>query len=94
MLLLAALLFAQAPPKDAPVLSEVNRLKVQNLAQRIELAQLHAQAAQREFDQARDELTKLVMGLKVEGYTLDLQSMTYVKDPPKTDAPPPPPVKK
>ena len=54
----------------------------------IELAQLRAQAAQREFDGARDELQKLVVSLKVEGYTLDLQSLTYTKD-----TPPPPPKK-
>jgi len=80
IVLVAAL--AQSPPAPPPELSEVNRLKLQNLTQRLELAQLRAQAAQREFDGARDEIGKLVLTLKVEGYTLDLQTLAYTKDPP------------
>ena len=84
-LVLAAAL--QSPPAAPPELKEIERLKLQTLAQRIELAQLRAQAAQREFDVAREELSKLVLSLKIDGYTLDLQSLMYVKDapPPKKD---------
>lgn len=69
---------AQAPP----ALSEVQRLKLQNVAQRIQIAQLQAQAAQRAFEEAREELTALVGSLKVEGWTLDLGTMGYVKEKP------------
>jgi hypothetical protein len=79
---LLTLLLAQLPAPQ-PELKELERLKLQNLAQRIELAQLRAQAAQREFDAAREELSKLVLSLKIDGYSLDLQTLTYVKDPPK-----------
>lgn len=82
-LILAALLAQSAAPAKAdPVLSETQRLQVQNLALRIENAQLRAQQIEREFTAAREELAKLVAALKVEGYTLDLQSMTYVKESP------------
>jgi hypothetical protein len=85
--LAATLLLLQAPtappPKpDTPTLTEVQRLQIQTLAQKLEIAQLKAQAAQRDFDSARDELSKLVVALKVEGYTLDLQTLSYTKDPP------------
>jgi hypothetical protein len=80
-LLALALLVVQAPA-PAPALSEVDRLKLQNIAQRIEIAQLKYQAAQREFEGARGDLTKLMEALKVEGYTLDLATMTYQKEKP------------
>jgi hypothetical protein len=79
------------PPPEVPALTEVSRLQLQNLAQRIELAQLRAQAAQRDFDTARDELGKLVVSLKVDGYTLDLQTLTYTKTPPPPKPVVPPP---
>jgi hypothetical protein len=78
LLVAAVTVGAQTPP----TISEVQRLRLQNLSQRIELAQLRAQAAQREFDAAREELSTLVVSLKVEGYSLDLQTLTYTKDPP------------
>lgn len=113
-LLLLSLFLAQAkpaePPKTGPTVSgnvsqppaltEVQRLQLQNLTQRLELAQLRAQAAQREFDDARVEITKLLTALKVDGYTLDLATLSYTKDPPAPEAskqappPPLPPVKK
>lgn len=82
-LVLVALLLAQAPPTKEPTLSEVDRLKLQNVSQRIELAQLRFQAAQREFETARTDLAKLVEALKVDGYTLDLATLTYHKEPVK-----------
>lgn len=60
-----------------PVLTDVQRLKIQNLSLRLELAQLKAQAAQRDFDAARVEITALVASFQVEGYTLDLATLTY-----------------
>lgn len=81
-LLTLFLLASQAAPA-APALSEVQRLKFQTIAQRIEIAQLKAQAAQAEFEKARADLAKLVDESKVDGYTLDLTTLTYVKKEPK-----------
>lgn len=71
--------------EDIPVLTEVQKLQLQNLAQQLELAQLKAQLAQRDFDAARDSITRLTQSLQIPGYTLNLQSFSYVKnpDPPK-----------
>lgn len=78
MVLAACGLMAQdATP--APALTEVQRLKVQNLAQRMEIAQLRLQQAQRDFDAAREELAALVRSMQVEGYVLDLSTLTYRK---------------
>ena len=72
------------PAAKPPELSEVQRLKIQTLAQRIELAQLRYQMAQKDFDAAREELQTMVKGLQVDGYTLDLQNFIYTKNPPAT----------
>lgn len=68
------------PTQSTPTLTEVQRLQLQTIAQRIEIAQLKAQAAQREFDVARGDLTRLMDALKVAGYTLDLGTMNYQKE--------------
>jgi hypothetical protein len=66
----------------APALSGTEKLQIQVIAQRIEIAQLRAQAAQAEFDRAREEFTKLIASLQKDGYTLDIQKMEYVKKEP------------
>ncbi len=68
---------------DPPVLTETQKLQIQNLAQQLEIAQLRAAAAQQQFTNAKDELTRLLTSLKVEGYDLDLQTFTYTKSPVK-----------
>lgn len=82
-LLCVALLVLTAPvlaqDAQAPTLTEVQRLKVQTLAQRMEIAQLRAQQAQRDFDDARAQLATLLQSLQVEGYVLDLSTLTYRK---------------
>ena len=77
-----------APPPSAPisiekppVLTDVQKLTLQLLAQRIEIAQLRYQAAQREFDAAKDEITKLIQALTVPGYDLDLMKLEYTRKP-------------
>lgn len=100
--------FAQTPAPKAPVtkaadpimatptipeLSEVDKLKVQNVLLRIELAQRAAQQAQTDFDRARTEATTLLQGLQKPGFELDLQALTYKAVTPKAD-PVPPVVKK
>jgi hypothetical protein len=62
-----------APAKPAtPQLSEVQRLTVIATVQRVEIAKLRAEAAQREWE-------ALLKSLDVPGYSLDVQTLTYVK---------------
>ena len=73
-----------ASESQPPVLEQAQKLQIQNLAQKMQIAQLQAQAAQRDFDASRQELQSLLKSLEKDGYTLDLQSMAYVKkDAPK-----------
>lgn len=79
--LMACASFAQTPtPPTTPTLTEVQRLQLQTVSQRIELAQLRAQAAQVEYDKARNDLQALLKSLQKDGYTLDLQTLTYTKN--------------
>lgn len=72
-----ALLVGRASAADAPTLSDLQKLQIQTLAQQMELAQLRAQLAQRDFDQAKSALVQLVTTLHRDGYELDLQTLTY-----------------
>lgn len=92
---------AQAPAKPVapvaevkalPTLSEVQKLQIQNVLLRIELAQRTMQQAQTDFDKARTEAQTLISGLQVPGYDLDIAGMKYTAKPP--EAPKPEPVKK
>lgn len=81
--LFATAVFAGQDAKG-PALNEVQKLQLQNAAQKMEITQLRAQAALREFEKSKDDLMQMMKGLKVEGYTLDLQSMSYQKEPTKS----------
>jgi hypothetical protein len=82
VLVFSATLFAQEA--KAPTLSDTQKLQIQNTAQRIQIAQLQIQAAQRDFETARTELQTLLKSLEKDGWTLDLQTFTYLKkDAPK-----------
>lgn len=63
-----------------PSLTDVQKQQLQILAQRIEIAQLKAQIAQRDFDVARSEITALVTSLQVKGFTLDLTTFAYTAE--------------
>lgn len=82
-------LFAISIPAHAqegiPAISETQRLQIANISQALELAQLRAQLAQRDFDQARERLRVLLLQLERPGYVFDVQTMTYraVADAPK-----------
>lgn len=65
---------------SSPLLSETERLKIQVNVQRLEIAQLKAQAAQAEFDKAREDFNRLVLTLQKDGYTLDLEKLVYTKN--------------
>jgi hypothetical protein len=62
-----------------PTVSELQRLQLVTVTQRLEIAQLKAQAVQREFDDARKELVTLKADLesKAPGFVLDLQTLTF-----------------
>ena len=67
----------QAPPvtsntPQVPVLTEVERLQLQNKFQQMQIAEL-------ELQRARSELLVLVKSLEKEGYDINLQTLTYIK---------------
>lgn len=64
-----------------PTVTEAQGLKIRLLVSQLENAQLRAQAAQRDFDAARDELTKLTQSLAVPGYDFDVSTLTYKPTP-------------
>ena len=68
-----------------PALTDVEKLQLQVISQKLEIAQLKAQAAQRDFDAAREEFSKLLASLQKEGFTLDLQKLEYVLTPVKKE---------
>jgi hypothetical protein len=73
---LLAASFGTAAPA-APTLSDVDRLKLQNLALAMEVAKLRAEAAQRDYDQARDAARVLLQQLERPGFTFDPSTLTY-----------------
>jgi len=85
----AVTVLAQAPAKPAapvpatPALTEIQKLQIQNVMLRIELAQRQAQQAQADFDKARADAQTLIQGLQVPGWELDLQLFTYKPKPPE-----------
>lgn len=68
--------------QQKPELTDAQRLKLQNAMQQVEITQLRMALAQREADQARQEAQALLKTLIVEGWSLDLSTMTYVKKAP------------
>ena len=74
---------AQAPPPkvDAPpVLNEIDKLKIVNAAQAVELWNLKVQAAAGELQRAREQLDKLISAAAVPGWQLN-DRLEYVKAP-------------
>ncbi len=61
---------AQPNPTTPPTLTDVQKLTLLTTVQRFEIAQLRAQAAQR-------ELQTLLKSLEIQGFTFDLQTMSY-----------------
>jgi hypothetical protein len=73
-LLLASPLVGQT---QAPTLTELERLKVTNALLITELAKLRSEQARRDYEQAVEDARALVRTLQRDGFTLDLQTLTY-----------------
>ncbi len=66
-------------PTEAPALTELQKSQLQNAVQRIQIAQLQVQVAQAELQKAATEGQAMFAAVRVDGYELDLQAMTYHK---------------
>jgi len=73
-LLLASPLVGQT---QAPTLTELERLKVTNALLVTELAKLRSEQARRDYEQAVEDARAIVRTLQRDGFTLDLQTLTY-----------------
>ena len=62
---------------QAPTLTEVDRLRMTNALLVTELAKLRSEQARREYEQAVEDARNILQTLQREGYTLDLQTLTY-----------------
>ena len=62
---------------DAPTLTELERLRMTNALLVTELAKLRSEQARREYEQAVEDARALVRTLQRDGFTLDLQTLTY-----------------
>jgi len=80
MALAGAQTFAkQEDGATAPVLAEVDVLRYKTHIQQMQIAQLQAQAAQRDFDAAKTAVLEMEHRLARPGYTLDWQRGVYVR---------------
>ncbi len=68
---------ATPAPKTPPTLTTEQKQNFTILLQRIKIDQLESERIQHDFDQARGEVEALVESLKVDGYDLKLDTMTY-----------------
>jgi hypothetical protein len=62
---------------EAPTLTEVDRLRMTNALLVTELAKLRSEQARRDYEQAVEDARALVRTLQRDGFTLDLQTLTY-----------------
>lgn len=81
-LLLGASLVGQSPllPSTAPslpTLTDIQKLTVQNAVLLLEVARLRAENAIKEFETARTAMATVTKDLEVEGYELNLQTLSY-----------------
>lgn len=72
---------ALAAADDAPTLSTEQRLIAQNLILLWQVKQLQAQAAARDAEDAKAAVVRFATTLQKDGYTLDLQTLTYAAVP-------------
>ena len=63
---------------EIPTLTEVQKLKLENSIQRIAILQMKLEAEQKEF-------SELIQSYRIKGYTLDLNTFTYLPEIPKKE---------
>lgn len=80
VVLFAALLTVQS---SAPTVSAEQRLTLQNISLRMQLAEARAQLAQADYNKARDEAAALLASMQVPGYVLDPATLVYTVAPKK-----------
>lgn len=66
-----------------PVLTNTQKLQVQNMLQQIQIAQLHQQIAAEELQRAQLVAQNLLQTLLVKGYALNLQTLEYEQPQPE-----------
>lgn len=69
--------------EDTPTLTTEQKLQAQNVILVWQVKQLQAQAAQRDAEDAKAAVIKFAASLQKDGYTLDLQTLTYAPTKPK-----------
>ncbi len=62
---------------QAPTLTELDKLRMTNALLVTELAKLRSEQARRDYEQAVEDARALVRTLQRDGFTLDLQTLTY-----------------
>ena len=62
---------------QAPTLTELDKLRMTNALLVTELAKLRSEQARRDYEQAVEDARALVRSLQRDGFTLDLQTLTY-----------------
>lgn len=62
---------------DRPVLTDVAKLQIQQVTLQMQIAQLQAQVAERDYAAARTRLERLLAQTAQDGYVLDLTTLTY-----------------
>lgn len=71
------------PP--APTVSAEQRLTLQNISLRMQLAEARAALAQAEYNKAREDAAALLATMQVVGYTLDPSTLIYSPAKPKKE---------
>lgn len=71
---------------ETPTLSEVDRLKIANVAQLLEILDLRRQQIEMQRQIVTRELSTLIESLQRPGYTLDLETMRYTPTPKPQEA--------
>ncbi len=64
---------------EAPALSDLRHAQAETLSARYDAADAKLKAAQAEMERVKQDVQRFLEATKVEGYTLDLNTLTYAK---------------
>lgn len=78
--LIVPALTAQGAP-TTPTLTDVQKLQIQALLQARVISELKAELAKKDYDAATNALVQLARALQIEGFTLDLNTLTFAPNP-------------